>query len=359
MLGTTPADKTSNLGYLYHVLEVKRKQVRTIKGVEEGSRRTETPFLALNRILYDPIDPRAARVSKAALEESMGGAPPVTVKIQAYQMSREAEIVIEEQNQRIADLITGIRTGGATTKLKEIQDARRVIELQKVPTFVNLAVDALGRGRSVILFVEYHQTSELLFEMLSRYRPRLYTGETKRGARQPILDAFQQGEFDLLIAHHAVAREGVSMHDIIGGHPRTVIISPCWGGITAIQVLGRADRLCRLSDTEQIIVYAQTSNAGGKAKFGWDARVAEVMRSKIHNITELNEGEEAAGTAFMQSLYATAKTVKTVDYVSKPVKLSAKRFSKALVIGAQPKQSSMTTEAERAAVELEHEDEEG
>jgi len=317
LLGATPTDKSTNIGYLEHVLELKKETRR------EKLRRAEddTPFLRLHRILYDPEDPRATRVSKEALEEQLGISPPVTVTIQAYSMSPKAARVIEEQNQIIADLIRGIRTTKARTTLKEIQDARRIIELQKVPTFVNLAVMALEQGRSVIIFVEFYNTSNALAEQLEKYHPRLLRGKTAKKQRPLIMEQFQYGEFDLLIAHHAVAREGISLHDIVGGHPRTVIISPVWGGITFVQVLGRADRLCRLSDTEQLVVYAQSTDPENP---GWDARVAEVMANKIKNIKEMNVGEAAED--FMKTLYVGATEVKNVDYRPKVVKLSSKRY---------------------------------
>jgi superfamily II DNA or RNA helicase len=376
LLGATPVDKQQNLSYLEQVLELKHERRRAARREEEEEGEEEqTPFLRLNKILYDPDDPRAARVSKEALEQQIGISPPVTVTIQAYEMSVRAQRVIEEQNQRIADLIRGINVGSASTKLVEILRARQTIELQKVPTFVNLAVDALQRGRSVIIFVEFYDTSNALAEALKRYEPRLLRGreaapesKAKRStARQParkqpakagkataaakkaaakkatavrkgmentratslkerqrILDAFQLGEFDLVIAHHQIAKEGVNMHDIVGGHPRTVIISPVWGGITFVQVLGRADRLCRLSDTEQFVVYAQSADP---EKPGWDARVAEVMINKLRNIKELNIGEDA--DKFMRDLYEGAASVKRVDYKPRTVKLSASRFTRA------------------------------
>jgi superfamily II DNA or RNA helicase len=372
LLGATPVDKQQNLSYLEQVLELKHERRRAARRAEEEEEGEEedTPFLRLNRILYDPDDPRAARVSKEALEQQIGISPPVTVTIQAYEMSVRAQRVIEEQNQRIADLIRGINVGSASTKLVEILRARQTIELQKVPTFVNLAVDALQRGRSVIIFVEFYDTSNALAEALKRYEPRLLRGReivagpkrsagrkkpakagkaTKSGKaraktkketavrkgmentratslkeRQRILDAFQLGEFDLVIAHHQIAKEGVNMHDIVGGHPRTVIISPVWGGITFVQVLGRADRLCRLSDTEQFVVYAQSADP---EKPGWDARVAEVMINKLRNIKELNIGEDA--DKFMRDLYEGAGHVKRVDYKPRTVKLSASRFVRA------------------------------
>ena len=317
LLGATPADKSSSIGYLEHVLELKKEtRKEKLRRVED-----DTPFLRLHRVLYDSEDPRATRVSKEALEEELGISPPVTVTIQAYNMSPKAARIIEEQNQIIADLIRGIKNTQARTKLAEIQAARRVIELQKVPTFVNLAIDALERGRSVILFVEFWDTSNELGKQLKKYQPRFLRGKTAAKLRPAIMEQFQYGLFNLLIAHHAVAREGISLHDIVGGHSRTVIISPVWGGITFIQVLGRADRLCRLSDTEQIVVYAQNTDPSNP---GWDARVAEVMANKIKNIKEMNVGEDAQ--EFMRTLYEGATNVKKVDYKAKVIKLSAKRY---------------------------------
>jgi superfamily II DNA or RNA helicase len=261
----------------------------------------------------------------------------LTVTVQAYAMSPEAEAMIEEQNQRIADLVAGIRSVNPRTKLLEIQQARRIIELQKVPTFVNLATTALERGRSVVLFVNFNASSDALAEALKAYKPYLYVGDTPMRDRPRIADAFQQGTIDLLITHHAVAREGISWHDIRGGKPRTIIISPNESGITLVQVLGRADRLCRLSDTEQIIVYAQSTDP---EKPGWDARIAEIMIGKLRNIKELNIGEDADD--YMKELYEHAAKVKRVDYAPKKVRLSAKRY----VDSAQPLSPEISAEAE-------------
>lgn len=326
LLGATPADKVANLEYLETVLELKKNSVRRAPARDEDE--NDTPFLRLNRILYDPEDPRAARVSKDELEAQLGISPPVTVTIQAYAMSKNAERTIEEQNQRIADLIRGLNAERKSTKLVEILRARQIIELQKVPTFVNLAQDALKRGRSVIVFCEFYESTDALAEELRAYKPRLLTGHVtvggkqrtlKLGERQRLLDDFQEGKYDLLIAHHAIAREGVNMQDTVGGHPRTVLISPAWSGISFVQVLGRADRLCRLSDTEQFVIYAQSTDP---SKPGWDARVAEVMISKLNSIKQLNLGEEAA-SEFMRDLYARASKMKRVsEHIQRTVKLS-------------------------------------
>lgn len=349
LLGNTPADKTVNLGYLYKLLEIE-KTINKTQEEKEDPNRMNTAFMRLNKILYNPTNPRAARVSKQALEDSMGGAPPVTVRIEAFKMSSEAEQIIEEQNQLIADLVSDIRAGTSKNKFGQIQSARRIIELQKAPTFANIAIDALNRGRSVIIFVTYYNTSNVLFDLLKDYDPRLFTGKTPKNQRQSILDGFQMGEFNLLIAHQDLAREGVNMHDLKGDHPRTVIITPTISGITAVQILGRADRLCRLSDTEQIIVYAQTNTTGGKAVFGWDSRLMELMRDKIHNIKELNEGDDAM--KFMRSLYAEAKQIKVVDYAPKVIKISEQRLAKVLQI------TKKLTEIEKAQLEIDKEIEE-
>jgi hypothetical protein len=320
LLGATPADKVEDISYLETILELPKEQ-KVKSSVRRVERKTmDTPFIRLNRVLYSKDDPRAVRVSKEALEEQLGVSLPVTVTIQAFEMGREAERVIEEQNQRIATLIAGIREESGGQRLKEIQAARRVIELQKMPKFAEMAVEELSTGRSVIIFVEFYESSDVLFELLEEYAPRLLTGRMKSlEERERLLRDFREGRFDLLITHTAIAREGVGMHDTRGGKPRTTISTSVWSGTVALQILGRADRLCRLSDTRQYIVYAQS--LGGT---GWDARVAEVMRNKLRNLKELNLGTKAA--QFMQEVYREAGRMRAASSGPTSVELPTSRL---------------------------------
>lgn len=164
-----------------------------------------------------------------------------------------------------------------------------------------LARDAIRRGRYVIIFVEYYGTSGALMHELSDLNPRLITGDTDMAVRSKTTHDFQYGLFNLVILHIGAGGTGLSMHDLVGGKSRTVLVLPVWGGIPFEQVLGRADRLCKMSDVEQIVVYSKSAN---QSETSLDQHLAAVMSQKLRNIKELDMGEGA--DVFMQKLYAEA-----------------------------------------------------
>jgi hypothetical protein len=306
LTGATPVDKVEQLPYLLYVLGyITRPTSLMVSSFFRGIA-GESTFIKLNKILFHGKNARAIRTSKEEIEKTLGIGQKVTTIVQAFSMGARAEKKIEQENQTIADLLYAIDAKKTLTVLQEISKARQSIELLKVPTFVNLAKKALDIGRSVIIFVEFYATSDLLATELDEYSPRLLTGSTSIIERDRMTKGFQYGRFDLIIAHHGVGSEGISLQDLIGGHSRSVFVSPTWG--PPYQVLKRADRLCSKSDTEQTIVYAQSSDT---SKPGWDARVAAVMVRKLRNIKEMAEGTEAE--SYMESLYNNASMEKPLD----------------------------------------------
>ena len=315
LVTATPTDKIEHIPYLAYILnlipKVSKKEVtsllRTVKG--------DSPFIKLNSIIYDPLHPLGHKITKDEVEEVLGLQYPVSVTFQAFEMDKKAEEEIEKQNKLIAELLQSLRDKESGSALAEIVTARRIIELQKVPTFASLARKALDRRRSVIIFVEYHGTSQALMKKLKKYDPRIITGDVPITERDSITRGFREGKFDLLIMHIGVGGVGISLHDIVGGKPRSVIISPTWGGITLVQALGRADRLCKKSDVEQTIVYAKSAVEG---ETSMDQRLAEVMTTKLKNIKELDMGESA--DAFMRKLYTQAS--KKINVGKSPTKIT-------------------------------------
>lgn len=304
LVTATPTDKEEHIPYLAYILdlipEMKKREVTNLLRRVSGPTYISA-FVKLRSIIYDPLRPIGHRITKEQVEEVLGLQYPVTVSFQAFEMDKAAEREIEKQNQLIATLLESLRDKESTSALAQIVTARRIIELQKVPTFAKLAREAIKRGRYVIIFVEYHDTSSALVRLLSKYDPQLITGEVNIDERQVITKDYQRGKFNLLIMHIGVGGVGISLHDIVGGKPRSVFISPTWGGIICAQTLGRADRLCKKSDVEQTIVYARSAVEG---EISMDQRLAEVMTKKLTNIKELDLGESA--DTFMRKLYTQA-----------------------------------------------------
>jgi len=64
----------------------------------------------------------------------------------------------------------------------------------------------------VIIWTEFIHTADLMVERLGRkYRVRRLTGSTPSDERQDIVDAFQNGEVDILVAHPAVGKFGLTL----------------------------------------------------------------------------------------------------------------------------------------------------
>jgi len=252
------------------------------------------------------------------LEDELGISPPVTITLKAYLMTPEAEKLIEQNNQHIADLLSGLIKKPQATILQEIVRARQVIEIEKIPTLVDLTLEGLQKGQKVLLFVEFHKTSSELYQELKDYGAKLFTGETPVGVRPKIMSDFRFGRIPILIAHHGIANEGINLH--AQTHTDTlVLIAPVWGGTAAAQILRRTDRLCRLSATFQFIIYVKSSDPN---KRSWDERVAEVMTNKLRNINQLAAG--AGADTFMADLYREANTIREIKTKSTTLLLGGK-----------------------------------
>lgn len=304
--GATPADKITNLAYLTYILGITDKKGRDLPDTGFDKIPGTNYFVKLHNFLFNKSDPVAARVTKRELEDELGISPPVTITLKAYLMTPEAEKLIEENNQYIADLLSGLIKKPQAAILQEIVRARQVIELEKVPTLIDLTLEGLRKGQRILIFVEFHKSSNALYSILKDYGAKLFTGETPRGVRPKLMKDFRFGKFPILIAHHAIADEGISLHAQVKTDT-LVLISPVWGGTRAAQILKRTDRLCRLSATYQFIVYVRSSDPN---KRSWDERVAEVMTNKLKNINQLAAG--AGADTFMADLYREASTVREV-----------------------------------------------
>lgn len=304
--GATPADKISNLAYITYILGITDLKGRELPDTGFDIIKGGTYFVRLHNFLFNKADPVAVKVTKRELEDELGISPPVTITLKAYLMTPTAEKIIEEQNQYIADLLAGIIKKPQATVLQEITRARQVIELEKVPTFIDLTVQALKQNHRVLIFVEFHRSSDALYQVLKDYGAELFTGDTPSSIRPKLMRDFRMGVFPILIVHQGVADEGISLHAQVK-IDTTVLISPVWGGTRAAQILKRTDRLCRLSATYQFIIYVRSSDPN---KRSWDERVAEVMTNKLRNINQLASGVGA--DTFMSDLYREASTVREV-----------------------------------------------
>lgn len=206
-----------------------------------------------------------------------------------YTMDTAGEIqkVYDELRESLEELALKSELDGAS-ELTVILRARQRVELLKVPTFVEMAQDFIEDGLSVVIFVNFHETLELLASKLETDCVIHGKQVGSKGAqeRQHNIDRFMADESRIIICNIKAGGESISLHDKSGRYRRVSLISPTWSAQELIQALGRIHRAGSQSPALQRIIFA----AGTV-----EERVADAVMQKVDRIKLLNDGDLMRG----------------------------------------------------------------
>lgn len=241
------------------------------------------------------------------------------ISARVFTMSPEAETEITAAWDEIHTAIESLKNKqiGEIHPLTIILRARQRIEMLKIPTMVELAMEYLVDNKAVIMFVNFTDTINKLRTSLEGLTTELgsavtlvHGGQSTR-ERDANIEAFQLGKSILMLVNSSAGGTGLSFHHINhNALPRVTIISPPWTGIMLKQILGRVHRAGSLSDSEQVIVYCKgnvSSIAGNDTTFidgdqpgaGLPQRVGieEIMAAKVNKklttIEYFNNGDDS------------------------------------------------------------------
>lgn len=169
--------------------------------------------------------------------------------------------------------------------------ARRMAELLKVPTFVEMIEDLYDEGISPVIFVNYTETVEAIKKKLdqkNKFKDQIafIVGGQSNTNRDRDIEMFQNNTKRIMIANLSAGNAGISLHDLIGNNPRHSIISPSFSAIQLIQALGRIHRAEGKSPCMQKVVFA-----AGTIEEDACYRV----QAKINNLDALNDGDLTSG----------------------------------------------------------------
>ena len=145
--------------------------------------------------------------------------------------------------------------------LVEMLRARQEIELAKIPILIDLTKSDMHARMSVVIFVNFRGTLEILEEKLKSVDPHIATihGGQTVDERQRSIDDFQANGASILIATIGSGGVGISLHDTTGEHPRSALICPSFSAIELRQSLGRIHRNgSRSVATQRIILASET-----------------------------------------------------------------------------------------------------
>jgi len=165
--------------------------------------------------------------------------------------------------------------------------ARRMAELLKVPTMVEMIEDWYDEGISPVVFVNFTDTVEAIEKQLAKNRKfdgkiaRIVGGQSDK-VRQKDIEDFQSDTNRIMIANLAAGNAGVSLHDLIGNHPRGSIISPSYSAINLLQALGRIHRAEGKTTCIQKVMFADGTI---------EVEACKRVQCKLNNLECLNDGD--------------------------------------------------------------------
>ena len=165
--------------------------------------------------------------------------------------------------------------------------ARRMAELLKVPTMVEMIEDWFDEGISPVVFVNFTDTVEAIIKQLSKNRKfdgliaKIVGGQTDK-VRQADIEGFQNDTKRIMIANLAAGNAGVSLHDLNGNFARGAIISPSYSAINLLQALGRIHRAEGKTKCIQKVMFAAGTIEEDACKR---------VQSKLNNLECLNDGD--------------------------------------------------------------------
>lgn len=226
----------------------------------------------------------AARLTRADMGDIF---PETEVVIDACDMgvaSKKIQEVYDEMDCELAKLEERCENYKEHI-LAIITKARRMAEMLKVPTIVEMLADYNAEGRSGVVFLNYTDSIEAVIARLGKeFDPALvgsiYGGQPVKQRLQDIAD-FQVDKKHFIVANLAAGGQSINLHDVNGGRPRSSLLCPSYLAIATIQAAGRIDRAHAKSDVYQRFLFAAGTI---------EENVSRRFHHKNRFVTALNDG---------------------------------------------------------------------
>jgi hypothetical protein len=250
---------------------------------DKNDERNKKIMLGIHKQLFP------ARAFRTRIDELGDEFPPTSIYAEEADMganTKKINMVYGMMQDAIARLEKRSENYSASI-FAEIMKARMSAELLKIPALTEMAHDGLDEGMSVILFVNFNDTALTLKHALKDFG--MIVGGQKEADRNQAIDDFQANKLRGLICNIRAGGESISLHDLHGGHPRLSIISPNYSAIQMKQVFGRPWRTGAKTKSIQRIIFAADTI---------EETACDAVRSKLQNLSLLNDGDLMAGIQF-------------------------------------------------------------
>lgn len=205
-----------------------------------------------------------------------------------------AQLFVADETDDIVDMydqltehMKALKEKNNNCVLGEIVKLKQEIELRKVPIFIEQANEFLDQGKSVIIFVNFLETMQVISDELNIIC-KIYGGNKKYGvqdieARNECIRSFQNNEEKIIICQMRAGNVGISLHDLSGDHPRAVLLNYPDTASDLIQALGRAPRAGAKSPVIQRIVLV--------ANVPYEEKIKKNIDRRMINISTINDND--------------------------------------------------------------------
>lgn len=170
----------------------------------------------------------------------------------------------------------------AEIELVALLRARQLAEWGMRKAIAELAKDAIERGESAVIFVNFRETGEWLSQ---KFNCVFVSGETTGERRQQCIDDFQTNKSRLFLT---TLSDGISLHDL-HGRARVSIVSPDWQALKLVQRLGRICRTGAVSPAVQYVVFPAGSQVGDNMRKRISAKVQNLETLTDNDLTLLQQ----------------------------------------------------------------------
>lgn len=237
----------------------------------------------IHRTLFDGPNPWGIRLRKKDLFEA-GQFPEAQTAVELWDLPDSPPSWLLPWLQLVDDdeqADVERHEGNPSPGILAIRDRQRA-ELFKVPALIEEIEDRHEEGESVIVFVQFTRTIQVVSERLGSIDHRVLDGKRSRRDQDAAVHDFQSGQVRVLVCQVDAGSESIDLHDTDGSRPRHVIVFPTYKAVTLIQVLGRAVRSGAKSPVVQRIVYSST---------GIESKIARAVERRLENLSLLTDGE--------------------------------------------------------------------
>lgn len=248
MLSATLCDKKEDFGIFGMMLGFYKKYNQGKAWIDSIMREDKNMY-GKNKVnsLHKYLFP--AKGSKMALEDLGDSFPMNQVSVECHNLDSDSMIKINRLYKQI--------TNADKIKITEINEMRQNIENLKSGLLFDLLLNYYEKDKSVVVFVNYVSTYNLIIERLKEYGIDYaeINGKQDDTDRELNIDRFQNNEVRVMISMIQAGGTTLNLHDLTGRFPRVSIISPSYSRIELIQALGRIYRSGCKSPCLQKIVY--------------------------------------------------------------------------------------------------------